>query len=268
MAFTKTFTYKIADDYLAQTASKNRTAEWTYEGPRYLFVFVNKETGLFQPSQHCSSSNIAPTAVDIESINIRAGRDQIAVFIDMGSETLTEEEAVIASMIFGKDTSAKSGYPQKTYKLKGDPQVYYSRPEPPAPDHTYASNGIEYDIEAGAWITPLPWFQPWVTMEQHTAARDGILENCKLTLEAEATENGGQGNLTDEMRKKLQDYVTELEGVYTKFAGWEAHTIPFPDDPRTDWIDGYDYRVNDYDSLVAAESGLSKLPETKEPATT
>ena len=34
--------------------------------------------------------------------------------------------------------------------------------------------------------------------------------------------------------------------------------IPFPDDPRTDWIDGYDYRVTDYDELVAASTGLPK----------
>ena len=40
--------------------------------------------------------------------------------------------------------------------------------------------------------------------------------------------------------------------------------IPFPDDPRTDWIDGYDYRVTDYDELVAASTGLPKASAEKQ----
>ena len=40
--------------------------------------------------------------------------------------------------------------------------------------------------------------------------------------------------------------------------------IPFPDDPRTDWIDGYDYRVTDYDELVAS-TGLPKASVDKAP---
>ena len=98
-------------------------------------------------------------------------------------------------------------------------------------------------------------------MEQHKAARDGLLADAQANLDAEATENGGNGNLTDEMRAKLSAFITELEGLYTKFSaedGWGPHMIPFPDDPRTDWIDGYDYRVTDYDELVAASTGLPK----------
>lgn len=261
MAFSRTFTYKLPDDYLAQVNTEGKTAEWTYEGPRHLFVFVDKATGLFRPTQSSINFNSAPKESDFEMATVRAGRDQVAVHIDMGAENLTEAEAVIGAIMFPKDTSAASGYPQKEYKLEGDDQVYYARPEPTSPDHTYAADEIAYDVESGEWKTPLPWFKPWVTMEQHKAARDGLLNDAIATLDAETTENDGEGNLTDAMREKLEAFIEELEGLYTKFDGWQPHMIPFPDDPRTAWIDGYDYRVNDYDNLVVASTGLPKDPE-------
>ena len=259
MAFTKTFTYKVPDDYLAQTDSLGKTAEWTYDGPRWLFVFVDKETNKWIPSQSCIGMNREPTSGDIEHANVRAGIDEIAVQIDMASPT--DEEAIIGSILFPKDTGKASGYPQKDYKITGDDTVYYSRPEPISPDHAYAADEIEYDPAAGAWKSPLPWFKPWITMEQHKAARDTLVADAQANLDAEATENGGQGNLTDQQRAALQAFIAELNGLYTKFPaadGWGPHMIPFPDDPRTPWIDGYDYRVTDYEELIDAATGLTK----------
>ena len=266
MAFTKTFTYKVPDDYLAQTDDLGLTATWTYDGPRWLFVFVDKASGKLQPSQSCITMNRPPTTGDAEMAQARAGVDQIAVQIDMNSPT--DEEAVIASIYFGKDTGKAAGYPQKEYKVSGDDTVHYERPDPISPDHAYAADEIEYDQAAGDWKSPLPWFKPWITMEQHKAARDGLMADAQACLDAEATENGGQGNLTDQQRAALEGFVAELGALYTKFAsadGWGPHMIPFPDDPRTPWIDGYDYRVNDYDELIDAATGLTKSVETPDP---
>ena len=38
---TKTFTYALPDEYVAQTSDLNLTAEWTYEGPAFMWVFVD-----------------------------------------------------------------------------------------------------------------------------------------------------------------------------------------------------------------------------------
>ena len=266
MAFTKTFTYKVPDDYLAQTDALGLTASWTYDGPRWLFVFVDKASGKLLPSQSCMAFNRQPNSGDIEHANTRAGVDEIAVLIDMNSPT--DEEAIIASIYFGKDTGKAAGYPQKEYKIAGDDTVYYERPDPISPDHAYAADEIEYDQAAGAWKSPLPWFKPWITMEQHKAARDGLVADAQANLDAEATENGGQGNLTDQQRAALQAFIAELNALYTKFPatdGWGPHMIPFPDDPRTPWIDGYDYRVNDYDELIDAATGLTKSLEVPDP---
>ena len=266
MAFSKTFTYKVPDDYLAQTDALGLTASWTYDGPRWLFVFVDKASGKLLPSQSCMAFNRQPNSGDIEHANTRAGVDEIAVLIDMNSPT--DEEAIIASIYFGKDTGKAAGYPQKEYKIAGDDTVHYERPDPISPDHAYAADEIEYDQAAGAWKSPLPWFKPWITMEQHKAARDGLVADAQANLDAEATENGGQGNLTDQQRAALQAFIAELNGLYTKFPaadGWGPHMIPFPDDPRTPWIDGYDYRVNDYDELIDAATGLTKSLEVPDP---
>ena len=266
MAFSKTFTYKVPDDYLAQTDALGLTASWTYDGPRWLFVFVDKASGKLLPSQSCMAFNRPPNSGDIEHANTRAGVDEIAVQIDMNSPT--DEEAIIASIYFGKDTGKAAGYPQKEYKIAGDDTVYYERPDPISPDHAYAADEIEYDQAAGAWKSPLPWFKPWITMEQHKAARDGLVADAQANLDAEATENGGQGNLTDQQRAALQAFIAELNALYTKFPatdGWGPHMIPFPDDPRTPWIDGYDYRVNDYDELIDAATGLTKSLEVPDP---
>ena len=266
MAFSKTFTYKVPDDYLAQTDALGLTASWTYDGPRWLFVFVDKASGKLLPSQSCMAFNRPPNSGDIEHANTRAGVDEIAVQIDMNSPT--DEEAIIASIYFGKDTGKAAGYPQKEYKIAGDDTVHYERPDPISPDHAYAADEIEYDQAAGAWKSPLPWFKPWITMEQHKAARDGLVADAQANLDAEATENGGQGNLTDQQRAALQAFIAELNALYTKFPatdGWGPHMIPFPDDPRTPWIDGYDYRVNDYDELIDAATGLTKSVDVPDP---
>ena len=266
MAFSKTFTYKLPDDYLAQTDNDAKTASWTYEGPRWLFVFVDKASGKLQVSQSTIGFNREPNADDIEHANTRAGVDQVAVKIDMNSPT--DEEAVIGAIYFPKDTGKASGYTQKEYKITGDDTVHYERPDPVSPDHTYAADEIEYDVAGGAWKSPLPWFKPWITMEQHKAARDGLVADAQANLDAEATENGGQGNLTDQQRAALTAFIAELNQLYTKFPaadGWGPHMIPFPDDPRTPWIDGYDYRVNDYDSLIDAATGLTKSSDTPAP---
>ena len=105
-------------------------------------------------------------------------------------------------------------------------------------------------------------------MDQHQAARDTLMADAQAVLDAEATENGGQGNLTDQQRAALTAFIAELNQLYTKFPaadGWGPHMIPFPDDPRTPWIDGYDYRVTDYDELIDAATGLTKSTETPDP---
>ena len=99
MAFSKTFTYKLPDDYLAQTDNDGLTSSWTYEGPRWLFVFVDKASGKLQISQSCIGFNRQPGTEDIEHANVRAGIDQIAVQIDCSLKTQVKHLVILRKNI-------------------------------------------------------------------------------------------------------------------------------------------------------------------------
>lgn len=235
---TKTFTYALPDEYLAQTNELGKTGEWTYEGPAYMYVFVKNDTGLIAPSQSFVPAKDAESSA--EEARIRAGLDQTAVLLDIANN---DTDALIASTFVPKDTGVSSGYPQKEYKLE-DGTVYYSRPEPTSPDHTYDVSNISYDFETGSWQKPFPWFKPWMTMEQHVSARDAAIEGSRFTL------NELGENLTPAQIVEIESFITEMEDLYEKFAGVEPHMIPFPNDPTMGLIEGYDYN-EDPDGLLA-----------------
>lgn len=235
---TKTFTYALPDEYLAQTNELGKTGEWTYEGPEYMYVFVKNDTGLLAPSQSFVPAKDAESSA--EEARIRAGLDQTAVLLDIANN---DTDALIASCFTSKDTGASAGYPQKEYALE-DGTVYYSRPEPTAPDHTYDVNNISYDFETGSWQKPFPWFKPWITIEQHMQARDAAITGCKESLATFGED------LTPEQIVKAEAFIAEMEDLYEKFAGIEPHMIPFSDDPFLGLIEGYNYN-EDPDGLLA-----------------
>lgn len=221
---TKTFTYNLPDDYLAQTSELGLTAEWTYEGPEKLFVFVENETGNLLFSQ-----SFIPTdgSEEIEAgAVLRAGLDTTAVLLTPGTN---DDHALVASLYHAIDTSRSAGYPQKEYKIDG--VTLYERPDPTSPDHTYEPTEFKYNLETGEFVKPYTWKKPWITMEQHVAVRDAILAGAKEDLE--------NGDLSEEVKAKMPEYIEKLEQTYEKFAGWQVHMIPFPDDPRTPQIDGF-----------------------------
>lgn len=235
---TKTFTYALPDEYLAQTNEEGLTGEWTYEGPSHMYVFVNNETGLLSFSQSFVPSKNADA--EREQARIRAGLDQTAVLLDIANSDI---DATIASFYVTKDTGASAGYPQKEYKLE-DGTVYYSRPNPTAPDHTYDVNNIRYDLAAGQWVTPFPWFKTWIDMDQHKAARDGAVAGAKARLE-EAGDN-----FTPEQIVATQEFIAEMEDLYVKFDGIEPHMIPFPLDPSAGLDPEYDYNLDEENRLA------------------
>lgn len=218
----KTFTYALPDDYLAQTSDLGLTAEWEYEGPDKLFVFVRNEDGdVLFPQSYIATNG---TEEEAAAAALRAGIDSTALLLTPGEN---DDHALIASLYMPKDTSRLSGYPQKEYKIDG--VTLYERPDPTSPDHTYDIEGIKYDFGTGKF--ELPWMKPWMTMELHMTVRDSILEGAKADLES--------GSLDEEVAAKMPEYIEKLENTYEKFAGWEPHMIPFPDDPRTPQIDGF-----------------------------
>lgn len=234
---TKTFSFSQPDEYLAQTNSLGLTAEWTYEGPEFLWVFVENESERLQVTQ---SFIPAKTAADrADEARVRAGLDQTAVLLTPATDDV---HALVASLFVGKDTGEAAGYPQKEYAFPaGHPnagEVYYKRPDPQGPDHTYDAARIEYDLAAGQFRTPFEWFKPWMTLEFHQEARDSAVAGATARLEEY------RANMTADQIAAAEAYIAEMGEIYTKFDGIEPHMIPFPWDPTSELIEDYDYNVD------------------------
>ena len=231
---SKEYTYNLPDEYTKQTSDLGLTATATYEGPEFLYVFVDAATGKLLPAQSCMP--VRNETEDAENAQIRAGLDERAILL---RPKTSNTDAIIASVFFHTDTGKDAGYPQKEYKLPGETEAYYERPDPQLPDHTYNVDEIEYDFSAGEWKEPFPFMEVWITMEQHKAARDGILKGAQDFLA------GQRANLIASQVTAIEAFITEMEGVYTKYDGIDAFMIPFPEDPTLGLLENYDYNVDE-----------------------
>lgn len=239
---SKPLTYNLPDEYTKQTSDLGLTASFTYKGPEFLWVFVNGETGILQGAQSFIATK-NPTQ-DEDHANIRAGLDQKAVLLRPNTNGT---DLLLAAILLGQDTGKEAGYPQKEYAFPAGHaragEVYYERPDPQQPNHTYAVEEIKYDLTNDSWVTPFPWFKPWMTEVEHKEARDSALEGSKLFY----TEI--KGNMTADQITAAEAYIAAMESLYTDFAGVEAFMIPFPSDPLAELIEDYDYNV-DEDNLL------------------
>ena len=76
----KTFTYDIADAYLYTTNNLKKTAEWTYKGPQYLWIFVDNETNKISSRFHYTERDNGadvPTPAGMTKVMIDADKDPI-----------------------------------------------------------------------------------------------------------------------------------------------------------------------------------------------
>lgn len=209
------FEYDLPDEYLMLTSELGLKGEWTYTGPDKFFVFIDNATGRLERSMSTDPYIAKDADACTEFANLRAGVARTALLIT------AEQEPVIASLYQSYDAAV---LPQKEYKIKN--VVYYSRPDPTIPDHTYEVEDIIYDFETASFVKPFPWKKPHITAEQHDNARLGIISGINEDLEDPDSE------ISDDLRTKLIAFKTELEGIPTKFAGWSPWQIPFPNDPR------------------------------------
>ena len=76
---SKPLTYNLPDEYTKQTSDLGLTASFTYNGPEFLWVFVNGTTGALQGTQSFMPTT-NPTK-DADTANVRAGLDQKAVLL-------------------------------------------------------------------------------------------------------------------------------------------------------------------------------------------
>lgn len=199
----KTFTYDIADSYLYQTNDLKKTAEWTYKGPRYLWIFIDNATNKVSSRFHYTerdNGHDVPTPEGMTKVMVDADKDPC-----------------IASLIHNEYT-----YGDLPHTVENLPDgSTYGHPDPIPPDHTYELLEIVYDSASGEFVKPYAWKAAHVTWQDIVDARNNLLaaSDVKYNLANEA-----QKPAWEEYRQKLRD----LPDV---FAGIDPWKIPFPVEP-------------------------------------
>ena len=203
----RVFTYTLADDYLAQTADLNKSAQWTYVGPDEFWIFLFKDSG----KPRCYNFFTKEMDGDI----IPTPEDCIKYYVDANVEPL------LATLIGASEYVDGALLPQYTELLPNGET--YSRPLNPMPDHTYDINEMYYDFNTKTWV--FPFKKTWVEWSDLIARRDVALQAVTLKLSKIA-------DLPSSIRTPLEEYKSALENLETTWAGIEAYKVWMPEAPQ------------------------------------
>jgi hypothetical protein len=228
----KKFRYNLPDEYLSQESTLGLKAEWTYEGPDKIWVFVDYKTNKILSREGFRDIDDENPEKQYEDLEVYTGLNSYPVLITF------DDDAPLLSAVAQLPPLA-SDLPQKEYRLPGSDEVFYSRPNPTTPDHTIEIADCEYDPTLKKWKKPYPWRVPHITRDQFLAGHSAIVEDAKMVRsKAEVYE------WTEEQIAKWDAYTVELEGVLEKYADYleTPWMVPFPNDPRLDpeWKDFVD----------------------------
>lgn len=201
----KTFTYDIADAYLYQTNSLKRTAQWTYKGPRYLWIFVDAATNKIMSRFHYTEKDDGAT--------VPTPQGQIKVMVDAA---INPE---IASCIHNETIYGELPH---TSEVLPDGSTY-GHPNPIPPDHTYELTEIQYNATTEKFVKPYPWKKPHMDWETLKNVRNAMLQ---------ATD-GKIAQAADVDKTAWETYRQKLRDLPRVFAGIDPWKVPFPIEPGT-----------------------------------
>jgi hypothetical protein len=149
------FSYDMPDAYLYQTTNEGKVGQWTYEGPRELWVFLrkrdNKRTGEVKFWYEVEDDFVPAANEYMVKVNCEEN-PLLCELMETDQDTLFLEGRAIKS-----ETLPMNDY-------QGNPFVHYE-PEVPTPDHTYDRDEITYDPVAQQWNTPFPFLKPHTDWE-------------------------------------------------------------------------------------------------------
>jgi len=202
---TKTITYDIPDDYLAQTNNDGNTASWTYEGPDKMWIFAWNDTNIVE------ASPIYTESTDGDSVPEPTGMYRVCV------DTAITNHQPLASIIY--QNLDHQNLPRRSETLPNGETWDVLDPLPP--HEVYDDDNITYDKETNTFT--YPWKPPHVTWDDLKAARVGLLNQSDAVLQTVA--------LTDAERAEWETYRQTLRDIPTVFAGVDPWKVPFPNEP-------------------------------------
>lgn len=153
---TVTFTYPIADELYSTSNSLNRTATASYTGPDRIFVFVNAETGDYNPADRVLTTEDEggdiPVPFGSRRVVVTAAADPaiIALFLPQ-KVTVQDQTRIVETLPNGEE-----------YSYNGTATI----------DQTYNLDFLMHDGEQ--WVLPA-FKEPFVTWDEIKANRTNML---------------------------------------------------------------------------------------------
>lgn len=221
---TKTFTYKVPDDYTLQEAENDSSASFTYHGPKYLHVHLS-DNGMVK--------FVDETTLDAWNEEDANDHDNCLLLNALGNP-------LEASILWGMKDSDISDLPQKV--KTGPDGVTYSYPWPLPPHKAYQADAMRWNEETLSWVKPYPWHRTWMTWSGIANQANSVVNSINTWL-AENDSAGADSDIVaaynlckTEAENKVNDWQT---------AGLLPHEV------------GFRLTPGDSDSLVAALAAAS-----------
>ena len=211
---SKTFTYNIADDYLAQTNDLGKTNSWTYDGHDKIYAFFYKENGKYAGRFLTPDDNGAdyPTPLDQYKFEIDA-----------------TENPLLCCILGADEVRDYTFLPQYEEELPCG--GVYIRPLAPPPDHTYELSELVYDPDLNDVVKPYPWKKPHVTWTDIRTHRNQLLlsSDNAITDDMPAATKAKWEEYRQKLRDIPQTYGAE-PGAEPTVDPWKIKPVLAPDE--------------------------------------
>lgn len=273
----ETFPLEMPDYYLSQERTKGLVADWTYEGPRRVAVYIYRDSNLlawnhgYQPLSDKKDPDFQKE--QWENLEIHAGLDKYPV------ELTFEKDPLLLAAIAQGDVLQEHLPLQKEYYWDGREEIQptdkkwyneehnvyrwektrdwmYCHSWPTTPTHTIEVCEITYDPEKGEFVKPYPWKKPHITTHEFLYYYYNLIEEVEKYIEVD-----GDDLLPDKL-KTIEKYRDELRDLENKFEHYldKPWMIALPPDPR--YFEENFKKVDTF--TIMGEDGVNPLIVTDE----
>ena len=273
----ETFPLEMPDYYLSQERTKGHVADWTYEGPRRVAVYIYRDTNLlaWNHSYQALSDKNDPDyqKEQWEFLEIHAGLDKypveltfekdpllLAAFVQSG---VLQEEIPLQKEYYwdGREEihpTDKKWYDEENNinKIEKERDWMYAHSWPILPGNLIELWDIKYDPEKKEFVKPYGWKKPTITTHELLYYYYHLIDEIKRYVEEE-----GVDWMPDKI-KMFDDYLEELVSLQDKFEPFldRPWMITLPNDPR--------YNEENFKKVdtfaIMDESGFAPLVVTQE----
>lgn len=200
---TKTFTFKVPDDYTLQEAANDSSVSFTYHGPHYLRVQLKQDNKI---------SNASPVTLEEWTAEQAEEDNTNAILVNAIAQPLE------ASIIWEMNDSDIADLPQRV--KTGPDGLQYSYPWPLPPHKAYAKWDMTWDQSTMSWSKP--WHKPWISWNDINLQANSIQSNAIKWLDADSA---GDSDLTAAWTT-IRDEAANKVNAWSS-AGFMPHEVVF-----------------------------------------